>query len=212
MNALKDRKILITIAVTVVVALILYFVGISTVNSKVTANNTKKASLEASNSSLLTQISSEKAAASNKSFIISKLTQFQAAVPQQIHLGSITNQLNALCSAANINWVGDSVGAPAAATASSAPASSAATSSLIYSVPLTFTVNGSWTSIENTFIPGLYIAPAQPPQQVSRLIVITGYSIDLGTMAQTTFKPTGSTSVTFQSVVYIAPTITPVAG
>ncbi len=203
MNIIKDKNIILRIAITLVVALILWFVGISTVNSKVSSNNTQKSTLQASNATLNSQIDAEKVVASNKGFIISKLTQFQQAVPQSVNLGSITNQLNALCQAANINWVGDSIGASVASPSGS---------TLVQTVSLNFTVSGSWNSIENTFIPGLYRAPSQPPQQVSQLMVITGYAINLGQMKGNTFVPTSTTTISFTALVYVAPTITPVAG
>jgi hypothetical protein len=82
---------------------------------------------------------------------------------------------------------------------------------LIDTVALNFTVNGSFASIENTFIPSLYYAPSQPPQQVPRLIVLTNYPIVLGQVKGNVFTPSATVDVNFQAIIYIAPSVTPVA-
>ncbi len=198
MKVLKDRNTLITIGATVVLAILIYFLGIQTVNSKVSSNDTKKANLIAQQQSLTAQLNSEKALANNGNFIISKLKQFQQAVPQNIDLAAVLNQLYALSQAANVNVTSVSVGG-------------ITTGTLIDTVQLTFSVNGSFNSIENTFIPSLYYAPAQPPQQVPRLIVLTSFPISLGQFSGNTYVASGTVSMTFQALIYIAPSVTPVA-
>ncbi len=200
MKVLKDRNTLIVIGVTIVLVLLIYFLGIETVNSKVASNNTKKVNLMASQQSLRAQLSSEKALASNGNFIISKLKQFQQAVPQNIDLASVSNQLYALSAAANVN-----------VTSISVVSGITTSNSLIDTVALNFTVNGSFASIENTFIPSLYYAPSQPPQQVPRLIVLTNYPIVLGQVKGNVFTPSATVDVNFQAIIYIAPSVTPVA-
>ncbi len=195
MNILNDRAILGTIGGVVLAALIWWFVGMSTVDSGISSNNSLIAAAQSSYATLNSQYTQAKTAAASNKTTLQALQNLEAVLPPAPEPDLIANELNDLASqpTSNCNLTSVQVGYPTATTPGAAATTSGTSGSGVNPGSLTFSVKGT---VPNLLAPGGFMWGLQNSPIITAIIVVNNVSWQLGSYANNAFQVATTATLT----------------
>lgn len=225
MEKMRQWSILTAVGVVAVLALG-WFLLVSPQRSHAADLRTQAASQQSANATLQSQVNQLEQQKKGLPAQQRLLDQIATKIPGDPQLPALIRQLSAAAQGANVDLVSLSPGAPALATATSAPAASSLTAgaashasaaSTLAQIPVTLQVTGSYFNVESFFA---------AVEKLKRAMLVTGFALTPGggtssagsssggsASAQVPGTLTGQiTAMVFESPTATAPTqVTPVA-